>query len=169
MSESLNQDVLRSMLPANRDDSAAIKRLASMGYPAIAPVLPALFEWLKTNGSPVEIEVRALFAQLGEPSIDLVRSALNAKHELCKCTVLKHVVWAWPRLLVVRLRPELERLVQHYSYYETDVLALVLLQQHGISDATWVDEWLRCKSDRLEHQLSLLKACGRPLSSPKST
>ena len=44
---------LRKLLPANKDDVAAIKAIAARGYPAVQPILPDLLKWIRDESWPV--------------------------------------------------------------------------------------------------------------------
>jgi hypothetical protein len=150
------QNELTRLLPRNKEDVKSVAGLLELGYPTIGPVLPNLFDWLKTNGSPVELQLRVFFANLGEPSLPLVQRALSSGHELWIFTALRHVAWHWPKTLVAALQGDLERLLQSYGFYPTDLVALNLLGCHGLLSEAQMLEWTSFKRQRLQEHMNLL-------------
>ena len=149
---------LTAVLPRNRDDAENANALIALGYPTVEPVLKPMLDWLKSNGSPVELVFRPFFAQVGAPALSLVKDALSSTHELWKFSIVRNVVYAWPRDLVVELQPHLEGLVQHSGFYSTDLVALEILSRHRLSEPSWLREWTLFKKLRLQEQFELLAA-----------
>lgn len=148
-------------LPKDRHDTAGAERLLAFGYPALAPVLPHLFQWLNTSGSEVELVVRRFFAELGAPAATLVAAALEepSKPALKHC-LLRHVLPSWPREEVQALAPQLERLLQHYDYHGLDIWALKLMLAHQVpthDGLAGLEEWKRLKRQRLQEHLAALQ------------
>ena len=48
--------ILRALIPRNKHDLRRARVLVALGYPAVAPVLPELLEWLQDLNWPVEDE-----------------------------------------------------------------------------------------------------------------
>ncbi len=104
----MDKQQLAKLLPKHRDDIDAAKELIRLGYPGVAPILNSLFQWLETSGSEVELLLRPFFAELGEPALELARSALSATNKPAKkASLLKYVLPAWPGDLITRLEHEL--------------------------------------------------------------
>jgi hypothetical protein len=148
---------LTALLPKHRDDVESARAILRLGFPSLEPVLPALFQWLETSGSAVELLVRPFFADLGEPAFELVRSALQAPIKPArKSCLLRFVLPGWPRELVVRLEPELSQLVHGYDFYGLDVWALKVLIDKGVGNQEEWNRWRHTKILRLQGQLSAL-------------
>lgn len=146
-------------LPRKKDDAANAIALIKLGYPVVEPVLPQMLDWLRTNGSPVDLVMRDFFAALGRPAIEVVSKALRSRHELLQHTILAHVVDKWSCEDVSHLKGELEMLVTGSGFYGTDIVAMQLLQRHGLSDTTWLREWAEFKVERLRRLLQSTESC----------
>jgi len=70
---------LTARLSKNGNDVDGAKELLALGFPAIVPVLPHLFQWLETGGPLVESVIQPFFATLGAPARDLACKALEAE------------------------------------------------------------------------------------------
>ena len=104
-------DVLQSLLPKDKRDVDAVKRLSAQGYPAIEPLLPALLEWMQDLNWPVARALDSFLAGLGEPLAPHIRSILRTNDDMWKYGVLICVVAESPSLLLT-LKPELEQLAE---------------------------------------------------------
>ena len=113
-----------------------------------------MLDWLRTNGSPVDMSLRPFFAALGPPAIPVVRKVLRSRHELHQFTVVAHVLPHWPREALVDLKPELEALATGSGFCGTDLAAMRLLVDHHISSEAWLSEWAAFKVKRLQELLA---------------
>lgn len=149
---------LMFQLPTGRNDVDAAKQMVALGYPALAPVLPKLFQWLGTSGSPVELIIRPFFAELGAPARDLVHKALDEQGKpALKYCLLRYVLPSWPRDLLITL--PLERLLQQYDFHGLDIWAPKLMLEKKIpthDGLEGLEEWKRLKLARLGEHLSAL-------------
>ncbi len=103
----------QSLVPRHKSDFERARAAAAAGYPAVAPVLPELLEWLGDGNWPVSRPLAALLASVGEPVIPLVRKVLaptQTGEEQWKYWCVELLVRSLPRRLAEELRPELERL-----------------------------------------------------------
>jgi hypothetical protein len=126
-----DKSTLTPMLPKHSGDVASAQALVALGYPAVAPVLPHLFQWLETSGSPVEVVLRPFFAGLGAPARDLACQALLHKNKPArKETLLRHILPAWPRKVVATL--PLEGFLYDSDFHGLDVWALKLMTEKRI-------------------------------------
>ncbi len=150
---------LTAMLPRNRHDVEAARKLVAIGLPAVEPVLKSLFQWLETGGSEVEMVIRPFFASAGAPALPLVKDALKApiKPER-KYALLRFVLPGWPRELVAQLENELMSLVRTTDFHGLDVHALSLMVAKRLGDSDELRRWREFKIDRLEQQLKALRA-----------
>lgn len=147
---------LTTRLPKNGNDVEGAKELLALGYPAIAPVLPHLFQWLETGGPVVESVIQPFFAELGAPARDLVCKALEASVKpALKYRLLRYVLPAWPREALITL--PLEPLLQQYDFYGVDVWALKLMIDKNIPAHCGLEEWRELKVRQLKEQLWVLE------------
>lgn len=114
-------DALQSLLPKNKLDVDAVRRLSAEGYPAVAPLLPALLEWMQDLNWPVAQALHPFLAGLGEPLSPHIQSILRADDDVWKYWVLICVVAESPPLLLA-LKPELEALAAKPTDGERDEL-----------------------------------------------
>ena len=159
----MNKADLLHLLPQNKEDSTRATALAKLGHPAVAPVLDQMLDWLRTNGSPVDLVMREFFAGLGLPAIPAVRKALRSKHGLLHHTILEHVVTQWPGSAVEPLSSELQSLATGSGFYGTDLVALRLLATHHLAEPKWLSEWAVFKVKRLRELLSSAEATAKLL------
>jgi Domain of unknown function (DUF5071) len=145
---------LNRLLPRNKEDAQSAVALVALGYPTVEPVLPHMLEWLKTNGSPVDLIMREFFVALGLNGVPVVRQALHSRHDLLKYTIIAHVVNHWPAEAVAALLSELQGLVTTSGFYSTDIIAIRLLIEHNLAERRWLAEWSNFKVTRLRELLA---------------
>lgn len=145
---------LKRLLPRDKDDAEAAKGLVALGFSVVEPVLPQMLEWLKSNGSPVELVMRDFFADLGICAVPTVQKALASRHDGLKYFVVMNVVTRWPAEAIAPLKVQLQALATGSGFYGTDLLALRLLAAHGLADRPWLKEWAQFKTKRLRELLS---------------
>lgn len=150
----MDKSELTGRLPHNKEDADSAAALVSLGYPTVEPVLRHMLEWLKTNGSPVDLIMRDFFVSLGVNGLSVVRDALRSRHDLLKYAVTTHVVARWPKEVVAGVQSELQGLATGSGFYGTDLVAMKLLIEHNLADRAWLMEWSAFKIKRLRELLS---------------
>ena len=100
---------LRSQLPKHKRDLQAARAIVTRGFPAVAPVLPELLEWLQDCNWPVAHVLAPFLATIGLPLLPDIRQVLQTDDNQWKYWVLGEVVGQCPELAVA-LRDELTRL-----------------------------------------------------------
>lgn len=146
---------LTALLPKNGSDTAGAAQLVAMGYPAVAPVLPHLFQWLESGGPLVDTIIAPFFATLGSPARDLVCKALEAPTKpALKNRLVRFVLPAWPREVLLTL--PLEPMLQQYDFYGLDVWTLKLMIDKDIPSHTALDQWRQLKIASLDERLQAL-------------
>lgn len=155
---------LKALLPRNKDDVAGARALVDLGFPMVAPVLPQMLDWLKTNGSPVELVMREFFVGLGVNAVSVIQRALAVRHDLLKDCIVRNVVSQWPREAVAPLTTQLQALATGSGFYGTDLVALRLLVEHELADPNWLREWAQFKVKRLRELLAEAEQIERVLS-----
>lgn len=150
-----DKSTLTPMLPKHAGDVESAQALVALGYPAVAPVLPHLFQWLETN-SPVERVLSPFFASLGAPARDLACAALLARNKPArKHTLLRQVLPAWPRKVLATL--PLERFLYDGDAYGLDVWALKLMAGKGIPTHDGLRGLAEVKEYKTAHLRELLQ------------
>ena len=154
---------LLKLMPRNKDDAARAVALTKLGHPAVEPVLADLIDWLRTNGSPVDMALRPFFVSLGEVAVPVVRKVLRSRHEFHRYTVVTHVVAHWPENAVALVKTELEALATGDGFSGTDLAALDLLVKYKLSPPAWLAEWAAFKVKRLRELLAHAEGVSRAL------
>lgn len=60
----------------HKDDVETVQKLRALGYPAIAPALPFIMQWMQDANWPVAGPVSQLLKEIGEPIIPEIRRVL---------------------------------------------------------------------------------------------
>lgn len=97
------------LVPRHKHDIERAEAAVAAGYPAVAPVLPALLEWLQDANWPVARVLAPFLGEIGVPLESAVREVLKGPDHTWKYWLLLQVV-ARSSALKQSLRPELERL-----------------------------------------------------------
>ncbi len=97
--------------PRDKFDTERATAAVAAGYPAVAPVLSDLFEWVQDANWPVARVLAPFLASLGDAVVPEIRRVLKGSDDGWKYVVLAHVVGVAPSL-VAPLRQELERILE---------------------------------------------------------
>ena len=152
----MDRKTLMADWPRGADDAASASRLVAHGYPALAPVIPDMVRWLKTNGVVRDVFAASL-ADAGGSAAEPVRAALAGNHEQQVEHLIRVVLPGWSREDLRLLEPDLEGWLQRGSLLGLNILALALLQRAGVETHAPIAEWaglfrqrLRAQSDELD-------------------
>ena len=145
---------LRKLLPANKDDVAAIKAIAAHGYPATQPILGDLLKWIRVESWPVAKPACEFLVSIGSQLAPQVQEALGSRDDQLKAAVLRHIVSEWSSDDVRGLSSRLFLIATDGQSWGADLLALRLLAQHGIGDPEWIAGWLEFRKDYHEQRLA---------------
>ena len=96
-------------LPSDKHDVECVERLVKIGYPGLAPVLPALLEWVKDLNWPVAKPLNEFFVGVGLPLEAYIRMVLLTDDNCWKRSVLIGIVSNSPKLACA-LKEELQRI-----------------------------------------------------------
>jgi hypothetical protein len=100
---------LFALLPQDKFDVGRAEAVIAAGYPAVAPLLPALIEWMQDANWPVARVLAPFLAGIGRPMEDHVRQVLWTTDEIWKYWVFECIVGKSQELQLC-LRSELERI-----------------------------------------------------------
>ena len=145
---------LRKLLPANKDDVAAVEAIAAHGYPAVQPILLDLFKWIRDESWPVAKPACEFLVSIGPRLAPEVLEVLGSRDDVSKAVVLRQIVSAWPGEDVRGLSSRLFLIATDGQSWGADLLALRLLAQHGIGDPEWISGWLEFKREHHEKRLA---------------
>jgi Domain of unknown function (DUF5071) len=153
-SEHIVRKELRKLLPANKDDVAAVQSLVTLDCAVVQPLLYDILKWIRQESWPVAKPICEFLVSMGPRLSPEVRSVLRSRDDCWKATILKKIVKDWPREEIVLLSPELFMMATDGQSRGADLLALRLLAQHGIGDPQWIAGWLEFKQDHHRARLS---------------
>ena len=74
----------RELLPRSTRDREAARAVIALGYPAVAPVLPDLLEWLQDYNWPVARPIGEFLASIPEPMVPHIRAVLDGNDLIWK-------------------------------------------------------------------------------------
>ncbi len=83
---------LPELVPEAKDETDKAKKLVALGYPAVAPVLGEILEWVEDASWPVANVFIPFLARIGAPLVPHVRYVLQSRDEQWKRVVLDHIV-----------------------------------------------------------------------------
>lgn len=120
------------MLPQDKSDLQRARAIVTLGFPAIAPIVPSVLEWIQDINWPVAHIFAPFLASIGSELAPYVRTVLETDDGVWKCHVIQAVVA--PSLELARaLQPDLERIVRNPSQSEqneeVDLVALEALER----------------------------------------
>ena len=104
---------LRPQLPHHKSDFARTDAIIALGYPAVAPVIPQLLEWLQDCNWPISHRIARFMVEIGEPVIPVVCEVFNGTDGTWKYWCIVRFVNELPIAQAAKLRPELQRLAYH--------------------------------------------------------
>lgn len=83
---------LQELLPEGKDEISKATKLVAQGYPAVAPVLAEMLEWVEDARWPVALVFLPFLARVGAPLASHIRYVLQSQDEQWKRVVLDHIV-----------------------------------------------------------------------------
>lgn len=160
--------------PRSGTDVEGASRLVQHGYPALAPVIPDMVGWLKSNHP-----VRRVFCDFlagvgdelvrnGDGALQPIRTALVGTHEFQIEALMRSVLAEWSPDALKVLASELEGHLQRGSLLGLNILALGLLQKAGADTHAPVAEWAGLFRRRLQHQAEALDGIESRLPAPRT-
>jgi hypothetical protein len=105
----VSDDDIRRLLPTDKCDTDRAQLLVERGYPAVAPILHQLIEWLQDYNWPVAQALQPFLASIGTPLIPEIRRVLQTDDEIWKYWVVSCLLRG---PLAVAFRDELTELAE---------------------------------------------------------
>ena len=128
---------IEDLVPKNKFDDSGIEELRMLSDEEIAPILPALLEWMKDMNWPIAREMPELLSKHPKVLVPCIIEVLQP--EQSECDWKNFIIWVLlPKLdkkYLVMLKPCLERIAnnpaQSEIFEETDEAAREFLQENG--------------------------------------
>src|SRR5687768_275917 len=108
----------RRLLPQNKKDLDSVRAIVALGYPAVAPVLPDLLEWLQDSNWPVWRPIAEFLASLPEQMAPLIWDVLRGDDHVWKYHCIAGLIQLMPPDVAEQFRAELTRLAERPSAVE---------------------------------------------------
>lgn len=113
----MNSPGVEALVPRGKSDTATARAAVAAGYPAVAPILGQLLEWLKDPNWPVAHELAPFLASIGAPLATHLRVVLASDDQIWRRSVIVDVIGA-SRPLVMVFKDELISLARSPSEAE---------------------------------------------------
>jgi hypothetical protein len=124
----------QSLVPLDKGDTERAHAAVRAGYPAVAPILPELLEWLQDCNWPVAGILSPFLESIGSPLIPHLRLIMSGDDLVWKYWIIGHIMGG-SREVAEAFRNELERLAHSPTDEErlNDLheRAAFVLQTHG--------------------------------------
>jgi Domain of unknown function (DUF5071) len=130
---------LRALLPRHKCDCGRAEAIIALGYPAVAPVLGELLEWLRDCNWPVAHSIAPFLAAVGEPVIPLIHEVLRGNDDIWKYWCIDRLIMEFPRNLVEPFRAELRQ----FALQPTNEERIEGLDERAIAALQRLDEKVR--------------------------
>jgi len=125
---------IRLLIPQHKSDIERARAAVTAGYPAVAPILPELLEWLQDCNWPVSHVLAPFLASIGSPLIPHIQRILDTDDEIWKYWMISAIMRVSFELASA-FRDELERLALSPTERETaeelDEVAQEVVETHG--------------------------------------
>jgi len=130
----IEQNDIRSFIPRNKHDIERAEAAIKIGYPAVAPILPELLEWLQDMNWSVAQVLAPFLASIGSPLIPHIHHIFNTDDEIWKYWIINSIMSESPELATT-FRSEIERIAysptEREKAEELNETAHNLLKEYG--------------------------------------
>lgn len=114
----VEQNDIKALVPRGKHDIERAEAAIKIGYPAVAPILPELLEWLQDLNHPVAQVLAPFLASIGSPLIPHIHQIFRTDDHIWKRWIISYIIDESYELATV-FRSELERI--SYSPTESEV------------------------------------------------
>ena len=111
----MNEPELRALIPETKHSLDKAQKLVDLGYPAVAPVLREIFEWVQDINWPVAKIFAPFLANIGQHCHEHIEFVLMSDDSMWKYWVLEEIVAKMEPDDRRALRPLLLRAQEHLS------------------------------------------------------
>ena len=129
------QDI-QALIPRHKSDVERARAVVAAGYPAVAPILSRLLEWLQDYNWPVAQVLAPFLAAIGSPLIPHIQHVLDTDDDIWKYWIISTIMHNSLELATA-YKIELQRLAylptQGESIEELDEVAREVLEKFGWS------------------------------------
>lgn len=130
----IEQNDVKSLIPRSKMDTERAEAAVAAGYPAVAPILPELLEWLQDMNWLVAQILAPFLASIGSPLIPHIRHILKTDDEIWKYWIIVQIMGD-SHEVAEAFRDELERLAysptEREAHEELNEEAQLVLKEYG--------------------------------------
>jgi hypothetical protein len=130
----IEQNDVRLLIPRNKMDVERAEATVAAGYPAVAPILPELLEWLQDMNWLVAKVLAPFLASIGSPLIPHIKLIFETDDEIWKYWIIIQLIDDSPEMAEA-FRGELERIAysptENEIQEELDETAQQVLKKYG--------------------------------------
>jgi Domain of unknown function (DUF5071) len=159
---------LRKLLPHDKNDVDAVRRVVDVGYPTVEPILPDLLKWIREPEWPVCKPIAVFLVQIGEPLVPwLQRTLVRRDGRSLIEPLIREVLPHWPREYISPLTPFVDQQAIH-GLYGSDLPALDLLVRKRLVSKDYAHELLASKRRLHQRCVSELDSLAALLSTDEA-
>lgn len=129
----IEQNDIKSLIPRSKMDTERAEAAVAAGYPAVAPILPELLEWMQDMNWLVAQILAPFLASIGSPLIPHVRHIMETDDYIWKYWMIVRIMRD-SREVAEAFREELERLAysptEQEAHEELDEEAQFTLKEY---------------------------------------
>ena len=111
----VERNYLRSLIPTSKHSLKEAQALVDLGYPAVAPVLSEMFEWIQDYNWPVAKILAPFLSSIGPHCRDQIAFVLRSNDSMWKYWVLNTVVETMSPEAILEIKPILLEARQNLS------------------------------------------------------
>lgn len=106
---------IKDYIPRDKSDVQSVEELSKIGYPFYRPILGDLFKCIEDINWPIAPSVVPLLIAAGDDVIPHIRLILESKDAIWEYWTLYSVVSKMPIHVIVKLKDDLQRIVDNPS------------------------------------------------------
>ncbi|QOS80180.1 DUF5071 domain-containing protein [Paenibacillus sp. JNUCC31] len=110
---------IREMLPQDKHDFEAVRKLSVLSNEELKEILPQLFEWLQDGNWPISRSVEDLLLRFGEELIPHIQNVFKTKDPQWEYFMLSGLISRLPSQYLIILKDDLERILENPTKSET--------------------------------------------------
>lgn len=114
----IEQNDIEAFIPRDKHDIERAEAAIRIGYPAVAPILPELLEWLQDMNWPVAQVLAPFLASIGSPIIPHIHQIFNTDDEIWKYWIISRIM-SESQEVATAFRADIERIA--YSPTEREL------------------------------------------------
>ncbi|WP_440110930.1 DUF5071 domain-containing protein [Paenibacillus sp. QZ-Y1] len=104
---------IREMLPRDKHDLEAVRKLSEFSNEELKGIIPDLTEWLQDGNWPIAKPVEDLLLRFGEELIPHIQNVFKTKDPQWEYFMLSGLISRLPSQYLIMLKDDLERILEN--------------------------------------------------------